>query len=99
MRVGDSDFTLTGLFSLSQSQWASWTRERGLWGTLRQTCLGIEIGPNVISRVSFPVGSDITGKFAHSICFSIKLNLVLYRDWEICCWIRDNGLVLRQLSL
>lgn len=52
MRVGDSDFTLAGLFSLPQSQWASWTRERGLWGTLRQTCLGLEIGPNLISRVS-----------------------------------------------
>lgn len=52
MRVGDSDFTLAGLFSLPQSQWASWTRERGLWGTLRQTRLGLEIGPNLISRVS-----------------------------------------------
>lgn len=48
MRNSHKDFPFClfycSAFSLSHSQWASPTQERGLWGTLRQTCLGLKSG-------------------------------------------------------
>lgn len=82
--MSHNDFTLWLFccsFSLSQSQGPSLTQERGLWGTLRQTCLGLKFGPSLISRASFPMSSTSQEHLHTGFC-SIKLGLVAYTSWE-----------------